>query len=90
MAVLSKAEEVRKMTLAMVESMDALKEKMIERTGGREEGNPNKLIGAKDYDKVGAMMLYEPDGKELEDGLDNYVETLNDLVNNNPKIKEKT
>ncbi len=89
MAVLSKAEEVRKLTLGLVESMDVLKEKMIEITGGREDGNPNKLKGAKDYDKVGSMMLYQGAGKKLEDDLDNYVKTLNDLVEGDPKIKEK-
>ena len=78
-AALNKAKEVRDLTGEMISKMDALKEKMIAITGGVDP-KTGELIGAKDYDKVGNMMLQQPIGKEFEQSLDNYVQQLNDIA----------
>ncbi|MDH5602629.1 MAG: gliding motility protein GldM, partial [Cyclobacteriaceae bacterium] len=78
--ILDKANEVRAMTKSMIDEMNGLKDKMIQITGGRDPENPNKLLGAKDYDKVGALMLTQPDGEKFEKDLDEYVANLNRVV----------
>ena len=82
-SVLAKAEELRGMTSKLSEDFSALKERMIFITGGYEEGydgNKMKIAGAKDYDKVGTMMLQQKEGKEFESALDDYVASLNKIV----------
>ncbi len=84
--VLASATELRKLTSDMRANFSALKDKMIEVTGGYEsghEGDKNMIAGAKDYDKVSTLMLQKPDGKEFEKQLDDYVAALNKLAKDN-------
>jgi len=75
---LEKAKQVRQMTNALVNELDALREEMATITGGYDENN--KLVGAKDIDKVGAMMIYGGKGKELKDKLNKYTTDLATLT----------
>ena len=76
-AILNLAKEVQEKTNSVVENLRALKEKMVEITGGRDP-ETNGLIGASDYDKVSTMMLQQGRGKELETMLNDYAKFLID------------
>jgi gliding motility-associated protein GldM len=74
-AILNIAKEVQEKTNKTVEDLRALKEKMVEITGGRDP-ETNGLKGAADYDKVSTMMIQQGAGKELEKMLNDYAKFL--------------
>lgn len=79
--ILDAATTLRSTTTGLVAGMEAIKEKMIEKTGGYEEGGgKTKMKGAKDDEIVSSMMLVGGDGAKLEKDLDDYVAHLNKLV----------
>lgn len=75
---LDKAKEVREITKSILEYLDAIRERMVEITGGRDENG--HMVGAKDYDKVGTMMVHGPTGKELKEKLNTYAADLGKLA----------
>lgn len=79
---LDKAKQVRDLTSSLMVKMADLKKEMIDITGGIDE-KTGELIGAKDYDKVGNMMLESNVGKEFEKELDEYVNQLNTIAGTN-------
>lgn len=74
---LDRAKEVREITTSILEYLDAVRETMVEITGGRDENG--HMLGAKDYDKVGTMMVHGPTGKELKEKLNTYAADLSKL-----------
>ena len=76
---LNRAEEVHKITSALMKEMDDLKDEMIRITGG-EDNETGKMKGAQDIDKVGSLMMGTPRGSEFEKILDEYVSQLNQLT----------
>ncbi len=75
-AILNIAKEIRAKTSEVIGTMNSLKDEMVEITGGRDPETGN-LIGAKDYDKVGTMMVGpQGKGKELKIMLNNYSKFL--------------
>ena len=82
LAVLQKAQQVNQATQATIQKIEAMREKIIDITGGTdEEGN---LVGGQDVDQVMAYALGPGDSKNgeaytLKDQLAQYVSQLNDL-----------
>lgn len=75
-AILNIAKEVRAKTAEVIKTMTDLKEEMVEITGGRDP-ETGVLIGAKDYDKVGTMMVGpQGKGKALKKMLNDYSKFL--------------
>ena len=74
-AILDVAKEVRKKTDDVIKHMADLKEEMVQITGGRDE-ETGALVGGKDYDKVGTMMIQQNKGKELKQMLKEYTTFL--------------
>jgi len=66
------------MTTTLVSDLETLRTKMADITGGYDENG--KLVGAKDYDRVGAYMIYNGKGKELKDKLNKYSTDLAKLT----------
>lgn len=56
-AILTKAEQIRKRTREMIEVLSGYKEQFIEITGGRDENGD--LVGKTNYDLVGDYMMPE-------------------------------
>lgn len=79
---LNKAKQVRELSSEMISKMENLKDRMVEITGGIDP-KTKELIGAKDYDKVGTMMLQSPTGKKFEQELDEYVKKINEIAGTN-------
>ena len=75
---LDKAKQVRQMTSALLSELQDYREEMARITGGYDENG--KLIGAKDYDKVGAWMIHGGKGKELKERLNKYSADLGALT----------
>ena len=75
---LEKAKQVRQMTAALLSELQEYREEMARITGGRDENG--KLIGAKDYDKVGSWMIHGGKGKELKDRLNKYSTDLGSVT----------
>jgi len=82
-SVLKKAEQAQKLTVDITSYMDKLREELIQYTGGVDKKD-GSYIGAKDYDKVMALML-GPEGQkngkayELEKKLNEYVDAMSKL-----------
>ena len=74
-AILNVAKEVRQKASEVAKSMFDLKEEMVKITGGRDP-ETKALIGAKDYDKVGTMMIQQNKGKELKTMLNDFAKFL--------------
>ena len=80
-AILNVAKEVRAKTTELAAYMNELKSDMAILTGGGDpdgyDDETNALIGAKDYDKVGTMMVGPQNrGKELRNKLNDYATYL--------------
>ncbi len=78
---LKKAQQVRAATTELIKEMEALKEQIVQETGGLEK-ETGTFKGAQDIDKVATIMLApnEGKGKELEKKLDGYVKQLEELT----------
>ncbi len=75
-AILNIAKEIRSETAEMIEYMNGLKDEMVEITGGRDP-ETGILIGAKNYSKVGTMMVGPKGrGKELKVRLNEFSDFL--------------
>lgn len=75
-AILNIAKDVRAKTAEVIKNMSDLKEEMVKITGGRDP-ETGGLIGAKDYDKVGTMMVGpQGKGKALKKMLNDYSKYL--------------
>ncbi len=76
--ILNLAQEVRAETAKIINNMTDLKDEMVKITGGRDP-ETGVLIGAKDYDKVGTMMIGpQGKGKALKIMLNEYSKFLAD------------
>lgn len=93
LAVLKKAEQVRKLTTETLAYMDALRKELIEKTGGPEKdeatGSVIGYVGAKEEQKVMEIMLgpegsHKGKGYDLKDKLNKYSQELSNLVG--PKV----
>lgn len=73
-AVLNKAKLVREETEKVLAELEALKDRFIQETGGRDEAQ--NLKGVKDQDKVGDIMVRQGNGKKLQDRLNGYTDFL--------------
>ncbi len=76
-AILNTAKEIREETAKVIGHMNDLKKEMAKITGGGDDDGyddeTGALIGAKDYDKVGTMMMGpQGKGKELKKKLNEY------------------
>ena len=78
--VLDKAKEVRKQTAEILKFCNALKDEMVEITGGRDENG--NLVGVKDQDKVANMMINQEKGAELKQKLNDYAKFLGETTGN--------
>jgi gliding motility-associated protein GldM len=74
-AILDVAKLIRERTSEVLKTMSDLKEEMVTITGGRDP-ETKELVGAKDYDKVGTMMIQQGKGKELKNMLNGYAKFL--------------
>ncbi|MEM6360553.1 MAG: gliding motility protein GldM [Bacteroidota bacterium] len=74
---LNKAKEVRQSTEELMKYLGDTRETMAEITGGYDENK--QLVGAKDYDIVGNYMIQQPNGKELQKKLNDYVKMLSSV-----------
>ncbi len=80
-AVLTKAQDVRNQTAAVLKELDQLKEEIIVLTGGRdEEGN---FVEIADEDKLATLMLKQKRGEELQKRLNEYTAYLSKAVDIN-------
>lgn len=82
-AVLKKAEKVRKETQQMLTYLNDLKEKLIKETGGRDENG--HLVGAKEEEAVAQMMLgtggsKSGEGYSLKAQLNDYSSMVNRVL----------
>ncbi len=80
---LEKAKQVRQMTKTTLEYLSEVRSEMAIITGaGDEDGydENGQLIGAKDYDKVGALMMFGGRGEELKNKLNTYAADLSKLA----------
>ncbi|GAB3330082.1 gliding motility protein GldM [Marivirga atlantica] len=79
-AILTKAEQIRKRTREMIEVLSGYKEQFIEITGGRDENGD--LVGKTNYDLVGDYMMPENknNGEPLKKDLNEYAQYLNQTV----------
>ncbi|UII22042.1 type IX secretion system protein PorM/GldM [Fulvivirga ligni] len=76
--VLNKAKKVREMTQETLTYMDGLRDRMVEETGGRdEEGN---LVGTKDTEGVGNVMIRNGEGDKLQKMLNDYAKQLSTMT----------
>ncbi len=77
-AILDVAKLVRERTSKVLKHMTDLKEEMVTITGGRDP-ETQELLGAKDYDKVGTMMVGpQGKGKALKIMLNDYAKFLSE------------
>jgi len=76
---LAKAQKVREMTNATLETLGALRLEFVEITGGR-DAETGQLIGIKDFDIVSNYMINKGHGEELEEELNKYAEELSVLA----------
>lgn len=73
-AVLNKAEEVREKTNGIISYMNQLKDEIVQYSGGKDE--EDRLVGAKDMDKIATYMIRQKRGEELELKLNEYTTWL--------------
>ncbi len=77
MAVLKKAQNVRNETAKLIDYADQIKREIVEYTGGLDEDN--KLVGARDMDKIATLMIVDQKGKrgkELQQKFNAYSDFL--------------
>lgn len=72
-AVLEKAEAVRKKTDEIISYMNQLKTEIVEYTGGIED---ERLVGARDMDKIATYMITQKRADELKTKLNDYTSWL--------------
>jgi gliding motility-associated protein GldM len=88
LAVLKKAEDVRKQTSEIVSYINALRTELIKETGGPEEDDNKNIIGyvgAKEEQKVMEIMLgpegsHKGKGYDLKKRLNDYAQNVSNLV----------
>ncbi len=77
-AVLNKAQEVRQKTDGIVSYMNTLKSEIVEFTGGKDE--EERLVGAKDMDKIATYMIRQKRADSLRNRLDAYTQWLTKIT----------
>ncbi len=73
-AVLNEAQEVRTKTDGIISYMNSLKSEIVEYTGGIDE--EERLVGAKDMDKIATYMIKQKRSDSLRTRLDAYTQWL--------------
>jgi len=77
-AVLNKAKEVRSKTDDIISYMNRLKTEIVEYSGGKDE--EERLVGAKDMDKIADYMIRQKRGDSLMNKLNAYTTWLSSAV----------
>ena len=77
-AVLNKAQEVRDKTNEIISYMNQLKAEIVEYSGGYDE--ENRLVAARDMDKIATYMIQQKRGEELKEKVDQYTSWLSSTV----------